>query len=76
MNQTTQLASGQINGQDQLQVLLVKPMRPGRPALVQLIWPARPTVIAASEYPTTAATVMRLLAEASVTLAATRLYKK
>jgi hypothetical protein len=33
-------------------------------------------MVAANEYPTTAATVMRLLAESTVTLAATTVHKK
>jgi hypothetical protein len=76
MPDTTQLASGLIDGRGQIQVILVKPLRPGRPALVQIVWPVRPTTVAASEYPSTAATIMRLLAEASVTLAATKVYKR
>jgi hypothetical protein len=76
MPDTTQLASGLIDGRDQIQVILVKPLRSGRPTLVQVLWPMRPTVVAAHEYPATAATVMRLLAEASVTLAATKVYKR
>ncbi|MFL6070929.1 MAG: hypothetical protein ACJ72Y_06560, partial [Actinomycetes bacterium] len=76
MPDTTQLASGVIDGRDQLQILLVQPYR--RPALVQILWPGstRPTVVDAGHYPNTAATVMGLLAEASVTLAATRVYKR
>jgi hypothetical protein len=76
MPDTAQLASGVIDGRDQPQILLVQPYR--RPVLVQILWPGstRPTVVDASHYPTTAATIMRLLAEASVTLAATKVYKR
>ena len=74
-HQTThQLAGGQIDGRDQLQVILVT--RYGRRALVQVIWPMRPTVVEAGQYPNMAAAVMRLLAEASVSLAATKFYKR
>jgi hypothetical protein len=75
MPESTQLASGHIDGRDLLQVILLKPGR-DRPQLCQIIWPIRPTVVAASEFPNVAATAMRLLAEASVTLAATRVGKK
>jgi hypothetical protein len=53
MPDTTQLASGVIDGRDQLQILLVQPYR--RPAMVQIVWPgaARPTVVDAGHYPNT-----------------------
>ena len=76
MNKVTQLASGLIDGRDLLQVVLINHARPGRPPVTQIIWPTRPTTVDARPNPNTAATIMRLLAEASVTLAATKVYKR
>jgi hypothetical protein len=75
MRKATQLASGLIDGRDLLRVLLIK-SGPGRPQIVQIVWPTPPTVVDAGQYPATAAAAMRLLAEASFTLVATKVYPK
>jgi hypothetical protein len=68
-NQTT-LASGTINGADQLSVELVQPV--DAPASVLIRWPAAPTVCDPRRYNEIASTAMRLLAAASTTLAQIR----
>jgi hypothetical protein len=69
---TTQLASGVIDGGDQLQVILVT--RYGRPPIVQLLWPSRPTVVTPAAYPQTAATITRLISESAIALARWKAY--
>jgi hypothetical protein len=56
MNQTTQLASGLINGHDRLTVELVEP--PDMPAAVLIRWPARPSITTPDAYSNVAAACM------------------
>ena len=62
----TPLASAQIN-HDQLTVELVEP--DAMPALVRIIWPAKPTVATPANYPAVAAAITRLIAESATALA-------
>jgi hypothetical protein len=68
MPDTTQLAGGQIDGRDQLQVILVTPTD-GTPALVRVHWPQRPTTVTAAQYANVAAVITRLIAESAIALA-------
>jgi hypothetical protein len=63
---TTRLASGQVN-HDQLTVELVEP--DGLPAMVRIVWPARPSLIDPEAFPTTANVVAALFARAHVVVA-------
>jgi hypothetical protein len=62
----TPLASGQVN-HDHLSVELVEP--DNMPAAVRIVWPTAPTITTPARYNEVASTAMRLLAEASTTLA-------
>jgi hypothetical protein len=64
---TTPLASAQIN-HDQLAVELVEP--DGMPAIVRIVWPAKPTIVDPRRFPDTASAVARLFARAHIVLAA------
>ena len=59
MNQTTQLASGLINGHDRLTVELLEP--PDLPPAILLRWPQAPTVCTPANYDQVAAAAMRVL---------------
>jgi hypothetical protein len=68
MSDVTQLASGTINQSgDTLSVELVEPA--DAPPAVLIRWPAAPTITTAARYNEVASTAMKLLAEASTTLA-------
>jgi hypothetical protein len=60
----TQLASGAINGADQLVVELREPDH--APATVWLIWPAQPTICSPKQLNITVAAVMSILARQGV----------
>ena len=64
----TQLASGTINGADELLVQLIQP--DDMPAMVRVVWPAKPTVCDTKRFPDTAATIAQLFARAHIVLAA------
>jgi hypothetical protein len=64
---TTDLAQGTINGADKLIVQLIQPY--DMPAVVRITWPPQPTVCDTRRFPEVAAAAMKLLAEASTTLA-------
>ena len=70
MNQTTQLASGLINGHDRLTVELVEP--PDLPAVVLLRWPQKPSITTPDAYSNVAAACMQVLSAAVIELAAIR----
>jgi hypothetical protein len=70
MHQTTQLASGSINGHDRLTVELVEP--PDLPAAVLVRWPTKPSVCTPDAYSNVAAACMQVLSAAVVELAAIR----
>jgi hypothetical protein len=74
MHQTTQLASGLINGHDRLTVELVEP--PDLPAAVLLRWPQKPSITAPDAYSNVAAAAMQILAAAVTELSALRVRKK
>jgi hypothetical protein len=62
----TPLASAQIN-HDHLKVELVEPDR--LPAMVRIVWPAKPTVATPANYPAVAAAITRIIAESATALA-------
>jgi hypothetical protein len=69
-NQTTHLASGTLNGHDQLIIELVESPDPEvHPKVVAIRWPSKATATTPAAYDQVAANVMRLLANASTTLA-------
>jgi hypothetical protein len=76
-NQTTRLASGTLNGHDQLIVELVESADPAAlPPVIAIGWPSKATVTTPAAYDQIAANVMRLLANASTTLAGLKVLKK
>jgi hypothetical protein len=74
MNQTTQLASGLMNGHDRLTIELVEP--PDLPAAVLIRWPAKPSITTPDAYANAAAAVMQVLAAAVVELAAIKTWRR
>ncbi|MFL6048066.1 MAG: hypothetical protein ACJ72M_23510 [Propionibacteriaceae bacterium] len=77
MSQVTPLASGTLNGHDQLIIELVEAPDPDlQPTVVAIRWPCKATVTTAGAYDQVAANVMRLLANASTTLAGLKVWKK
>jgi hypothetical protein len=76
-NQTTPLSSGTLNGHDQLIIELVESEEANvHPAVVAIRWPSKATVTTPAAYDQLAANVMRLLANASTTLAGLKVWKK
>ena len=67
MAKVTQLASGQINGADQITVELIEADE--TPAVVIVTWPVKPTVLHPRRFPDVAAMIARLFAAASAELA-------
>ena len=77
MSKTTPLASGTLNGHDQLVVELVESAAADtHPPVVAIRWPSKATVTTPAAYDQVAANVMRLLANASTTLAGIKVWKK
>jgi hypothetical protein len=74
MNQTTQLASGTINGSDRLLIELIEPV--GQPPIVAITWPTKPTVTTPAQLDTVVAGTMRVLSNSVIELAAIRVWKK
>ena len=70
VTQSTILSSGPINGADTLTIQLIQP--DSIPAVVRIIWPAAATITTPSHYLELARAAMRLLAEASTSLARIR----
>jgi hypothetical protein len=68
-NQTTQLSSGLINGNDRLTIELVEP--PNLPAAILLRWP-QSSITTPDAYSNVAAAAMQILAAAVTELAALR----
>jgi hypothetical protein len=68
MTNRTQLASGEIVNGAILSIWLVQPA--DEPESVVVMWPQPPTVVSPSHYSEVAATVCRLVANASTELAA------
>ena len=76
-HQTAQLASGTLNGHDQLIVeLLESADADAHPPVIAIRWPSKATVTTSAAYDQIASTVMRLLANASTTLAGIRAKRK
>ena len=76
-NQTTPLASGMLNGHDQLIVELVESAdADAHPPVIAIRWPSKATVTTPAAFDQVAANVMRLLANASTTLAGIKAWKK
>jgi len=74
---TTPLASGTLNGHDQLIIELVESANSDlHPPMVAIRWPSRATVTTPAAYDQVAANVMRLLSNASTTLAGLKVLKK
>ena len=74
MNQTTQLASGLINGHDRLTVELVEP--PDLPAVVLLRWPQKPSITTPDAYSSVATACMQILSATVIELAAIRTWRR
>jgi hypothetical protein len=74
MDKRTDLASGPINGSDQLLVELIE--RPGKPTLIGITWPVAPTVCRPAQFDQVVANAMRLLSNAVVELAAIRVHRR
>jgi hypothetical protein len=73
MSQVTPLAGGQ----DQLIIELVESADPElHPTVIAVRWPSKPTLTTSAAYDQVAANVMRLLANASTTLAGIKVWKK
>jgi hypothetical protein len=79
-NESTDLARGQLNG-DELAVQLIRPAdipsaeRTLKPAVVRIIWPPAPTVVSPTNFPNVAAFLTPLFTEAHITLAAIKAWK-
>ena len=72
---TTPLASGAINASgDTIEVILVQPV--DNPSVIMIRWPDAPTITTPARYNEVASTAMRLLAEASTTLARLKANKR
>jgi hypothetical protein len=70
----TQLAHGQIAAADELSVQLIQ--RDSMPAVVRIVWPTAPTITTPARYNEVASAAIRLLAEASTTLARIKASKR
>jgi hypothetical protein len=74
---STPLASGTLNGHDQLIVQLVESDDAAKhPPVIAIRWPSKATVTTPAAYDQVAANVMRLLANASTTLAGLKVWKR
>jgi hypothetical protein len=77
MSKTTPLASGTLNGHDQLVVELVESAdADAHPPVIAIRWPSKATVTTPAGYDQVAANIMRLLANASTTLASIKVWKR
>jgi hypothetical protein len=74
VNQRTELASGEILNGTILSIWLVQPG--DKPEFVVVMWPQRPTAVSSRHYSDLAATVCRLMANASTELAAIKAGKQ
>src|SRR5215207_5401268 len=70
VTQSTILSSGPINGADTLTIEVIKP--DSMLAVVRIAWPTSATITTPAHYLEAASAAMRLLAEASTTLARIR----
>jgi hypothetical protein len=74
MSQRTELASGEILNGTILNIWLVQPA--DKPESVIVMWPQQPTAVSPRHYSDLAATVCRLVANASTELAAIKAGKR
>jgi hypothetical protein len=68
MPKRTDLSAGNLNGSDRLTVELVEPT--GKPPIIAITWPPKPTVCTPAQFDQVVAAAMRLLSTAVVELAA------
>jgi hypothetical protein len=77
MSQVTPLASGTLNGHDQLIIRTGRIRRSdAHPPVIGIRWPSKVTVTAPAAYDQVASNVMRLLANASTMLAGIKVWRK
>ena len=74
MHKRTGLSAGNLNGSDHLKVELIEPA--GKPPFVAINWPTAATITTPAAFDQVAATAMRLLAAASVELAALKVRRR
>ena len=74
MSNVTPLSSGSLNGQ----TLTIELVEPGNdlPNAVVIRWPAKPTITSPATFDQAVAGAMKILANASVELAALKVWKK
>jgi hypothetical protein len=70
------LASGPINGADTITITIELIHPDSMPAVIRIVWPTAPTITTPARYNEVASTAMRLLAEASTTLAGIKARKR
>jgi hypothetical protein len=70
MHKRTDLSAGALNGSDHLTVEVVE--LTGKPPIVAITWPSKPTVSTPAQFDQVAAAAMRLLPAAVIELAALR----
>jgi hypothetical protein len=71
---TTILASGHVNGADQLSIELIEPLE--LPPTILIRWPQKPTPTTPAGLDATVAAAMRVLSNAVIELAAIRVRKR
>jgi hypothetical protein len=74
MHKRTDLSAGNLNGSDRLVIQLIQPI--DSPPIIAVDWPSKATVCTPATYDAVAAATMKLLADASVALAALRARKR
>ena len=74
MHKRTDLSAGALNGSDHLKVELIEPT--GKPPFVAINWPTATTITTPASYDNVAAVAIRLLAVASVELAALKVRRR
>jgi hypothetical protein len=67
MTQSTILSGSPINGADAITIELIQP--DSIPAVIRIVWPAAATITTPARYLEVAAAAIKVLAEASTTLA-------
>jgi hypothetical protein len=67
MTQSTILSGGPIKGADAITIELIQP--DSMPAVVRIVWPTAATITTPARYLEVAAAAIKVLAEASTTLA-------
>jgi hypothetical protein len=68
MSKRTDLSAGNLNASDRLTVELVEAT--GKPPIIAITWPPKPTVCTPAQFDQVVATAMRLLSGAVIELAA------